>query len=127
MKEDEIGSKFTREAHDTFWDCFDEVAKDNNSDCRDKENPIQRLTKILKTSRIDRNHDSNNWRPVISNQYPQLSRFAQIYLSVGSSVYRERLFSVTGLVYEVKRSHPAPTNTKNLVFIHHDLSLLYFQ
>lgn len=130
-KEDETGSNFTREAHDTFWDCFNEVAKDNRSDCRDqeKQNPIaNEIDFFLKTSRIDRNHDPYIWWSVNVNQYPQLSRFARIYLSApGSSVYSERLFSEAGLVYEAKRSRLLPTNAENLVFIHHNLPLVNFE
>lgn len=32
---DETGSNFTREALDTFWECFNEMAKENTNDCRD--------------------------------------------------------------------------------------------
>lgn len=131
MKEDETGSKVTREAHDTFWNCFDEVAKDNSSEGHDqeKQNPIaNEIDFFLKTSRIDRNHDPYIWWSVNQNQYPQLSRFARIYLSApGSSVYSERLFSEAGLVYEAKRSRLLPTNAENLVFIHHNLPLVNFE
>lgn len=37
MKDNETTSKYTRDAHDTFWDCFNEVAKDSNSNRRDQE------------------------------------------------------------------------------------------
>ncbi|KAI4454142.1 zinc finger bed domain-containing protein 4 [Holotrichia oblita] len=60
VKEEETGSNFTREVHDTFWDCFNEVAKDNSSECRDqeKQNPIaNEIDFFLKTPRINRNYD----------------------------------------------------------------------
>lgn len=131
QKEDETGSNFTREAHNTFWDCFNEVAKDNSSSCRDqeKQNPISNeIDFFLKLSRIDRNRDPYLWWSVNSNQYPQLAKFARIYLGApASSVYSERLFSEAGLVYEAKRSRLLPTNAENLVFIHHNLPLVNFE
>ncbi|KAI4454126.1 ribonuclease h-like superfamily [Holotrichia oblita] len=60
VKEEETGSNFTREVHDTIWDCFNEVAKDNSSECRDqvKQNPIaNEIDFFLKTPRINRNYD----------------------------------------------------------------------
>ena len=107
------------------------MAKDNSSDCRDqeKQSPIDNeIDFFLRTSRIDRNHDPYIWWSVNLNQYPQLSRFARIYLSApGSSVYSERLFSESGLVYEAKRSRLLPTNEEHLVFIHHNLPLVNFE
>lgn len=131
MKEDETESNFTREAHDSFWDCFNEVARDNSNDRRDQEkgNPIvNEIEFFLKTSRIERIQDPYIWWSVNSSQYPQLSKIARIYLSApGSSVYSERLFSEAGLLYEAKRSRLLPTTAENLVFIHHNLPLINFE
>ncbi|KAK2578294.1 hypothetical protein KPH14_011916 [Odynerus spinipes] len=56
-------SSVTRESHDTFWNCFYEVADENNSQYRDQEkNPL--ATEIdynLNTVRIDRSHDPYTW------------------------------------------------------------------
>lgn len=88
MKEGETGSKFTCEDYDIFWDWFDEVVTDSNSDYRDQEKQKSTANEIdiyLKTSRIDHNHVPYIWWSVNSNQYVQLLRFARIYLSAPSS------------------------------------------
>ena len=83
---------------------------------------------FFKASRIDRNQDPYLWWSNNLYQYPQLSKFARVYLSApGSSIYSERLFSEAGLVYEAKRSRLLPTNAENLAFIHQNLPLVKFE
>ncbi|XP_018570949.1 zinc finger BED domain-containing protein 4-like [Anoplophora glabripennis] len=58
----------TCESHDTFWDCFDEVSNENNSQCRDqgKNTIANEIDYYLKTSRIDRHRDPYTWWSVNS-------------------------------------------------------------
>ncbi|CAH1114075.1 unnamed protein product [Psylliodes chrysocephalus] len=108
-------SNVTCESHDTFWNCFDEVANENNSQCRDGFffHPIaNEIDYYLKTVRIDRSRDLYTWWSVNSKHYPYLTKFAKVYLSAScSSVYSERLFSEAGLVYENKRNRLLPANS----------------
>ncbi|CAH1109489.1 unnamed protein product [Psylliodes chrysocephalus] len=89
----ETNSNVTCESHDTFWNCFDEVANKNNIQCRDQEkNPIaNEIDYYLKTVRIDRSRDPYTWRSVNSKHYPYLTKFAK-----------------AGLVYENKRNRLPP-------------------
>lgn len=49
-------------------------------------------------------------------QYPNLTKFAKVYLSSpGNSVYNER-FSETGVIYEDKRNRLLSTNAEKIVF-----------
>lgn len=116
--------------HDSFWNCFNEVAKDNeqNDDNTAKSNIANELDFYLKSARIDRQSDPYVWWSANANQYPTLNRLAKIYLSSPcSSVYSERLFSEAGLVYENKRNRLLPNNAEKLVFIHHNLPLVNFE
>ncbi|CAH1109490.1 unnamed protein product [Psylliodes chrysocephalus] len=119
-----VSSNVTCESHDKFWNCLDELANENNSQCRDQEkNPIaNEIDYYLKTVRIDCSRDPYTWWSVNSKHYPYLTKFAKVYLSAHCiSVYSERLFYEAGLVYENKQA-----NSENLVFIHHNLPLINF-
>lgn len=115
--------------HETFWDCFNEVAQDN-SQTEDTTNSAiaNELDFYLKMVRVDRQSDPYAWWAANANQFPILIKFAQIYLSSPcSSVYSERLFSEAGLVYENRRNRLLPKNAENLVFIHHNLPLVNYE
>ena len=128
---EETESAVSRKAHDTFWDCFEEVANENNTDQvqREERNAITcELDFYLKSVRIDRNRDPYSWWAANAKQYPNLSKFSKIYLSAPcSSVYSERLFSEAGLIYEEKRNRLLPLNAEKLVFIHHNLPLVQYE
>ena len=129
-RSNETGSNITRESHDTFWDCFNEVADENHSECRDQEkNPIaSEIDYYLKAVRIEHSQNPYTWWSANSKHYPNLTKFAKVYLSAPcSSVFSERLFSEAGLVYENKRNRLLPANAENLVFIHHNLPLVNFE
>ncbi|KAF2885999.1 hypothetical protein ILUMI_20173 [Ignelater luminosus] len=115
---EETESAVSRKAHDTFWDCFDEVANENNTSQvqREERNAIAcELDFYLKSVRIDRNRDPYSWWEANAKQYPNLTKFAKIYLSAPcSSVYSERLFSEVGLIYEDKRNRLLPLNAEKL-------------
>ncbi|XP_053622506.1 zinc finger BED domain-containing protein 4-like [Plodia interpunctella] len=122
----------TIEIHDSFWNCFEEVATGNMRNANDEED-VQKnvvaneLDFYLKTVRLDRKADPYNWWFANANQYPNLSKFAKVYLSSpGSSVYSERLFSEAGNIYDEKRNRLLPKNAEKLVFIHHNLPLINF-
>ncbi|XP_050305061.1 zinc finger BED domain-containing protein 4-like [Anthonomus grandis grandis] len=125
-------SNVTRDSHDTFWDCFNEIAHENNSQSHQSQNqaknPITReIDGYLKTVRIDHNWDPYAWWSANLQEYPNLMKFAKVYLSAPcSSVFSERLFSEAGFVYENKRNRLLPANAKNLVLVHHNLPLLNF-
>ena len=81
----------------------------------------------LKTIRLDRKADPYKWWSANEKQYPNVSKFAKVYLSSpGSSVYSERLFSEAGIIYDEKRNRLLPSNAEKLVFIHHNLPLINF-
>ncbi|KAF2902209.1 hypothetical protein ILUMI_03985 [Ignelater luminosus] len=128
---EETESAVSRKAHETFWDCFDEVANENNTSQvqREERNAIAcELDFYLKSVRIDRNRDPYSWWAANAKQYPNLTKFAKIYLSAPcSSVYSERLFSEAGLIYEDKRNRLLPLNAEKLVFIHHNLPLVQYE
>lgn len=131
-EEENAGSAVSREAHVTFWDCFDEVAYENSgSQLQDQEKKNSIANEIdfyLKSVRIDRNQDPYKWWSANKRQYPVLSKFVRIYLSAPcSSVYSERLFSEAGLIYEEKRNRLLPVNAEKLVFIHHNLPLVHYE
>lgn len=129
-RSDENGSTVTRESHDTFWDCFNEVANENSNQCQDQETNaiVYEIDYYLKTVRIDRDRDPFNWWSANVKQYPNLTKFARVYLSAPcSSVYSERQFSEAGLVYEIKRNRQLPHNAEKLVFIHHNLPLVKYE
>lgn len=120
------------EIHDSFWNCFEEVATDNMRNANDVEDVeknavANELDFYLKTVRLDRKADPYKWWSANEKQYPNLSKFAKVYLSSpGSSVYSERLFSEAGNVYDEKRNRLLPKNAEKLVFIHHNLPLINF-
>ncbi|KAK9886011.1 hypothetical protein WA026_014797 [Henosepilachna vigintioctopunctata] len=120
------------EIHDSFWNCFEEVAKDNMRNSNDEENVgkntlANEMDFYLKSNRLDRKADPYKWWSANEKQYPNLSKFAKVYLSSpGSSVYSERLFSEAGIIYDEKRNRLLPSNAEKLVFIHHNLPLIYF-
>lgn len=88
----------THEAHDIFWDCFNDMANDNSSDCRDQEKKIQLLSRLTFSERL-----------LESNRNLQLVRIVKIYRSEpGSSANNEMLFFEANLVYETKRSRLLP-------------------
>ena len=124
-------SAVSREAHDTFWDCFNEVATENDtSQCHDEgKNAIAcEIDSYLNSVRIGRDRDPYIWWSANAAQYPNLTKFTRVYLSAPcSSVYSERLFSEAGLVYEDKRNRLLPFNAEKLVFIHHNLPLVQFE
>lgn len=119
----------TIEIHDTFWNCFEEVATDNmQTEGTEKSAIANELDNYLKTVRLDRKADPYKWWSANAKQYPILTKFVKIYLSSPcSSVYSERLFSEAGLVYEEKRNRLLPANAEKLVFIHHNLPLIDFK
>lgn len=123
----------TVEIHDSFWNCFEEVATDNMGNANDEEDVeknavANELDFYLKTVRLDRKADPYKWWSANEKQYPNLSKFAKVYLSSpGSSVYSERLFSEAGNVYDEKRNRLLPKNAEKLVFIHHNLPLINFK
>lgn len=130
LRLNETDSNVARESHETFWDCFNEVADENNIQSRDHEkNPIAtEIEFFLKEVRIDRSQDPYAWWSFNSKKYPILTSLAKTFLSAPcSSVYSERLFSEAGLVYENKRNRLLSANAENLVFIHHNLPLLNFE
>lgn len=120
------------EIHDSFWNCFEEVATDNMGNANDegdaeKNDVANELDFYLKTVRLDRKANPYKWWSANEKQYPNLSKFAKVYLSSpGSSVYSERLFSEAGNVYDEKRNRLLPKNAEKLVFIHHNLPLINF-
>ena len=120
----------TIEIHDSFWNCFEEVATDNmqNDEGVEKSSTAHEIDFYLKTVRLDRTADPYKWWSANAKQYPSLTKFATIYLSSpGSSVYSERLFSEAGNVYEEKRNSLQPINAEKNVFIHHNLPLIDFK
>ena len=86
----------SRNAHDTFWNFFDEGTNDNNTVQvqREERNALTcELDFYLKSVRIDRNRDPYSWWATNATQYPNLTKFAKIHLSAPcSSVYSEILF-----------------------------------
>ncbi|XP_054744485.1 zinc finger BED domain-containing protein 4-like [Anastrepha obliqua] len=123
----------TMEIHDSFWNCFEEVATDNMRNANNEED-VERNTVAneldfyLKTGRLDRKANPYKWWLANENQYPNLSKFAKVYLSSpGSSVYSERLFSEAGNIYDEKRNRLLQKNAEKLVFIHHNLPLINFK
>ncbi|CAK1592037.1 unnamed protein product [Parnassius mnemosyne] len=128
---EETVSAVSREAHYTFWDCFNEVGNENNTSQSHHEERNAILCEIdlyLKSVRIARDRDPYIWWASNATQYPNLSKFAKIYLSAPcSSVYSERLFSEAGLVYEDRRNRLLPFNAEKLVFIHHNLPLVQYE
>nr|CAH7716217.1 unnamed protein product [Callosobruchus chinensis]CAH7750450.1 unnamed protein product [Callosobruchus chinensis] len=81
----------------------------------------------LKSNRLDPKADPYKWWSANEKQYPNLSKFAKVYLSSpGSSVYSERLFSEAGIIYDEKPNRLLPSNAEKLVFIHHNLPLINF-
>lgn len=123
----------TIETHDSFWNCFEEVATDNMRNSNNDEENVEKITVAneidfyLKTIRLDRKADPYKWWSANETQYPNLSKFAKVYLSSpGSSVYSERLFSEAGIIYDEKRNRLLPSNAEKLVFIHHNLPLINF-
>ncbi|KAF2882687.1 hypothetical protein ILUMI_23489 [Ignelater luminosus] len=75
---EETESAVSRKAHDTFWDCFDEVANENNTSQvqREERNAIAcELDFYLKSVRIDRNHDPYSWWAANAKQYPNLTNW----------------------------------------------------
>lgn len=127
---EETESAVSREAHDTLWACFNEVANEaNNSQSHHGErNAIAcEIDFYLKAVRIDRDRNPYTWWAANAAQYPKLTKVAKIFLSApSSSVYSERLSSEAGLVYEDKRNRLLPPNAEKLVFIHHNLPLVQY-
>ncbi|KAL0879633.1 hypothetical protein ABMA27_003348 [Loxostege sticticalis] len=118
-------------AHDSFWDCFDEVANENNTDQvqREERNAItceldfiSSQCELIALATLILGWAAN------AKQYPNLIKFVKIYLSAPcSSVYSERVFSEAGLIYEEKRNRLLPLNAEKLVFIHHNLPLVQYE
>lgn len=76
----------TVEIHDSFWNCFEEVATDNMGNANDEEDVeknavANELDFYLKTVRLDRKADPYKWWSANEKQYPNLSKFAKVYLS----------------------------------------------
>ncbi|KAF2897618.1 hypothetical protein ILUMI_08558 [Ignelater luminosus] len=122
----------TIEIHDSFWNCFEEVATDNMRNANDEEDVeknavANELDLYLKTVRLDRKADPYKWWLANEKQYPNLSKFAKVYLSSpGSSVYSERLFSEAGNIYDEKRNRLLPKNAEKLVFYPSQLTIDQF-
>jgi len=118
------------EIHDSFWNCFEEVATNNmqNDEDAEKSTVANEIDFYLKTVRLNRTADPYKWWLANTKSYPILTKFAKIYLSSsGSSIYSERLFSEAGIIYEEKRNRLLLTNAEKIVFIHHNLPLIDFK
>lgn len=83
----------TFEIHESFWNCFEEVAPDNNWNSNTVANEKDFY---VKTTRLERKADLSSWWSANEN----LWKVAKVYFSSsGSSVDRERLFSDSGVAY----------------------------
>lgn len=84
--------------HDSFWNCFEEVATDNmqNDEDVEKSSIAHEIDFHLKNWA-----NSYKWRSTNAKQYSSLTKLAKIYLSSSdSSVHSKRPFSQTCIVYE---------------------------
>jgi len=119
--------------HTSFWECYDELVAEKNSEndnmTNEKNMIATKLDTYLKIKCIPRQSSPYTWWAANKHQFPvSLSKLASKYLSApASNIYSERLFSEAGNVYEENRSKLLPENGKNrekLIFLHHNLPLL---
>ncbi|KAJ8930953.1 hypothetical protein NQ314_016217 [Rhamnusium bicolor] len=69
----DINTVNSGDIHKIFWDCFDEVAKENsnvNKNVAEKSSIARELELYLKKARIERNSDPYAWWFTNSHQYP---------------------------------------------------------
>lgn len=117
----------------SFWDCFQDIRASttttkmdiNNSDNVDESLLLQELENYLSKPIIERKSLPLDWWKMNPTNFPILSKLVKKYLSSpASSVYSERLFSETGLIYEKKHNRILPKNAEQLLFLHHNLPIL---
>ena len=68
--------------------------------------------------------DVMTWWESQQNTYPNISKLARALLAIpATSVPSERIFSLTGLAINAKRSGPLPSSVDKMIFVHENVHL----